>query len=93
MAERNADVPQERRIEFRIGINFGCVMRDDGDLFGTGVNVAVRLERIAEAGDICIAGRVFEDIQGKLDVIFEHAGEQRFKNIIRGLMGRFLPVD
>ncbi|WP_024508094.1 hypothetical protein [Bradyrhizobium sp. ARR65] len=59
MAERNTDVLQERRIEFRIGINFSDLMSDDGDLFGTGVNVAVRLEGIAEAGDICIAGRVF----------------------------------
>ena len=83
MAERNAAVPQERRIEFRIGINVGDVMLDRGDIFGDGVNVAVRLEGIAEAGGICIAGRVLEDIQGKLDVVFENAGEQQLKNIIR----------
>jgi TolB-like protein/Tfp pilus assembly protein PilF len=83
MAERNAAVPQERRIEFRIGINVGDVMLDGGDIFGDGVNVAVRLEGFAEAGGICIAGRVLEDIQGKLDVVFENAGEQRLKNIIR----------
>jgi class 3 adenylate cyclase len=79
MAERNAAVPQERRIEFRIGINVGDVMLDRGDIFGDGVSVAVRLEGIAEAGGICIAGRVLEDIQGKLDVVFENAGEQRLK--------------
>jgi adenylate cyclase len=83
MAERNAGVPQERRIEFRIGINVGDVMLDRGDIFGDGVNVAARLEGIAEAGGICVAGRVLEDIQGKLDVVFEDAGEQRLKNIIR----------
>src|SRR5262249_799599 len=64
-------------------INVGDVMLDRGDLFGNGVNVAVRLEGIAEAGGICIAGRVLEDIQGKLDVVFEDVGEQRVKNIIR----------
>jgi adenylate cyclase len=83
MAERNAGVPQEKRIEFRIGINVGDVMLDQGDIFGDGVNVAARLEGIAEAGGICIAARVLEDIQGKLDVVFEDAGEQRLKNIIR----------
>ena len=83
MAERNAGEPQERRIEFRIGINVGDVMLDRGDIFGEGVNVAARLEGIAEAGGICIAGRVLEDIQGKFDVVFEDAGEQRLKNIIR----------
>jgi adenylate cyclase len=83
MAERNADLPQERRIEFRIGINVGDVMLDRGDIFGDGVNVAVRLEGLAEPGGICIAGRVLEDILGKLDVDFEDAGEQRLKNIVR----------
>jgi adenylate cyclase len=83
MAERNAEVPQDKRIEFRIGINVGDVMIDRGDIFGDGVNVAARLEGIAEPGGICISGRVFEDIQGKLDVAFEDAGEQRLKNIER----------
>ena len=83
MAERNAAVPQERRIEFRIGINVGDVILDRGDIFGDRVNVAVRLEGIAEAGGICIAGRVLEDIEGKLDVVFENAGEQQLRDIIR----------
>jgi len=73
MAERNADVPQARRIEFRIGINVGDVMLARGDIFGDGVNLAVRLEGIAEAGGICMAGRLLEDVQGKLDVVFEDA--------------------
>jgi len=83
MAERNADVPQERRIEFRIGINVGDVMIDRGDIFGDGVNVAARLEGVAEPGGICVSGRVLEDVQGKLDIAFEDAGEQRLKNIAR----------
>ena len=71
MAERNADVPQEKRIEFRIGINVGDIMIDRGDIFGDGVNVAARLEGLAEPGGICVSGRVQEDVRGKLDIPFE----------------------
>jgi adenylate cyclase len=81
MAERNADVPQEKRIEFRIGINVGDIIIDRGDIFGDGVNLAVRLEGLAEPGGICVSGRVQEDAWGKLDIAFEDAGEQRLKNI------------
>src|SRR6266568_4267919 len=83
MAERNADVPQEKRIEFRIGINVGDIMIDRGDIFGDGVNVAARLEGLAEPGGICVSGRVQEDVRGKLDIPFEDAGEQQLKNIAR----------
>jgi TolB-like protein/Tfp pilus assembly protein PilF len=83
MAERNADVPQERRIEFRIGINVGDVMLDRGDIFGDGVNVAARLEGLAEPGGICVSGRVREDVEGKLEIAFESTGEQQLKNIAR----------
>ena len=83
MAERNADVPGEKRIEFRIGINMGDIIMDRGDIFGDGVNVAVRLEGIAEPGGICVSGRVQEDARGKLDVSFEDVGEQQLKNIAR----------
>jgi adenylate cyclase len=83
MAERNTDVPQEKRIEFRIGINVGDVMAERGDIFGDGVNVAARLEAVAEPGGVCVSGRVLEDVQGKLDIAFEDAGEQRLKNIER----------
>ena len=81
MAQRNKDVPQERRIEFRIGINVGDVMIDRGDVFGDSVNVAARLEGLAEPGGICVSRRVLEDIQRKLDIAFEDAGEQQLKNI------------
>src|SRR6266536_4690774 len=83
MAERNKDLPPERRIEFRIGINLGDIILDAGDIFGDGVNVAARLEGLAEPGGICVSGRVQEDIEGKLEVAFENAGEQQLKNIGR----------
>ena len=83
MLERNADVPQERRIEFRVGINLGDIIIDGGDIYGDGVNVAARLEGIAEPGGICVSGRVQEDARGKLDVAFEDIGEQQLKNIAR----------
>jgi len=83
MVERNADVPQDKRIEFRIGINVGDIIIDGGDIFGDGVNVAARLEGLAEPGGICVSGRVQEDAQGKLDIAFDDAGEQALKNIAR----------
>src|SRR5262245_26018115 len=83
VAERNTGVPRDRRIEFRIGINVGDIIVDTGDIYGDGVNVAARLEGIAEPGGICVSARVQEDTLGKLDVIFEDQGEQQFKNIAR----------
>ena len=81
MHGRNADVPQERRIEFRVGINVGDIIVDGGDIYGDGVNVAARLEGLAEPGGICVSGRVQEDARGKLDIAFEDTGEQQLKNI------------
>jgi len=83
MAERNAAVPTEKRIEFRIGINVGDIVVEDGDIFGDGVNVAARLEGLAEAGGICVSARVQEDAAGKLDLAFEDLGDQALKNIAR----------
>jgi adenylate cyclase len=83
MAGRNADLPGERRIDFRIGINVGDIVSDEGDIFGDGVNVAARLEGLSEPGGICVSSRVYEDVQGKLEVSFEDAGEQQLKNISR----------
>jgi TolB-like protein len=81
MIERNKDVPQEKRIEFRMGIHQGDIVVESGDIFGDGVNVAARLERLAEPGGICVSGRVQEDARGKLELAFEDAGEQSLKNI------------
>jgi len=83
MAERDADVPQDKRIEFRVGIHQGDVITEAGDIFGDGVNVAARLEALAEPGGVCVSGRVQEDAHGKLDVSFEDMGEQQLKNISR----------
>ncbi|MCZ6742138.1 MAG: adenylate cyclase, partial [Alphaproteobacteria bacterium] len=78
---RNAEQPDDRRMRFRIGINVGDVMVRDGDLFGDGVNVAARLEGLAEAGGICISGSVFEQVKHKLSFGFEDMGAQEVKNI------------
>ncbi|MCK1341653.1 adenylate/guanylate cyclase domain-containing protein [Bradyrhizobium sp. 38] len=83
MAERNSDVPANNRIEFRIGINVGDVIQDNGDIFGDGVNVAARLEAIAEPGGICVSDDAHRQLRDKLDVVFDDAGEQNLKNIGR----------
>jgi adenylate cyclase len=83
MAERNGPVPQNDSIEFRMGLNVGDVVVEDGDIFGDGVNVAARLEGLAEPGGICVSARVQEDAAGKLDLAFEDMGEQHLKNIVR----------
>jgi adenylate cyclase len=83
MAERNTALPVDKRIEFRIGINMGDIVVEDGDIFGDGVNVAARLEALAEPGGICVSARVQEDAAGKLDLAFEDMGEQALRNIAR----------
>src|SRR5258707_1118522 len=83
MAEGNAGVAAEKRIEFRIGINVGDIVVEDGDIFGDGVNVAARLEGLADPGGICVSARVQEDAAGRLDLTFDDLGEQSLKNIAR----------
>jgi adenylate cyclase len=83
MAERNADVPSDRRIEFRMGINLGDIIRDGRDIFGDGVNTAARLEALAEPGSICVSRVVRDQVRDKVDFGFEDLGEQSFKNIAR----------
>ena len=83
LAESSAPLPPDRRIEFRIGIHQGDIVVEDGDIFGDGVNVAARLEGLAEPGGICVSARVREDAAGKLDLAFEDIGEQALKNIAR----------
>ena len=83
MATRNADVPKDDRIAYRIGINLGDVMVDGSDLAGDGINVAARLETLAEPGGICVSGSVREQVHGTLDVDFEDIGDQQVKNIAR----------
>jgi TolB-like protein/class 3 adenylate cyclase len=83
MAENNAPLPADHRIEFRIGIHQGDIVVEDGDIFGDGVNVAARLEGLAEPGGVCVSARVQEDTAGRLDLAFEDMGEQALKNIAR----------
>src|SRR5215475_7149248 len=83
MAERNASVPQDERIELRIGIHVGDVIIEDGDIFGDGVNIAARLEGTAQPGGICISDDAYRQVRGKLDVDFQDTGEQKLKNIAR----------
>jgi len=86
MAERNAPIPNDQRIEFRVGIHQGDIIVEDGDIFGEGVNLAARLEGLAEPGGICVSARVRSDTAGKVeDVAFEDIGEQNLKNIARPL--------
>ena len=81
MAERNADVPQQIRLEFRIGIHVGDIIIDENDIFGDGVNIAARLEGIAEPGGVCISDDAHRQIRGKIDIAFDDIGEQTLKNI------------
>jgi adenylate cyclase len=83
MVGRNADVPDDKRIEFRFGIHQGDIIIDDGDIFGDGVNLAARLEGLAEPGGICVSRVVHDEIRDKLDFSFDDMGEQHLKNIAR----------
>ncbi len=80
---RNANLPEDRRMRFRIGVNLGDVMAEGDNLFGDGVNVAARLEALCEGGGVTLSGNVYEQVQGKLDERFEDAGEHEVKNIAR----------
>ena len=83
MAERNADIPPDRRMLYRIGINLGDIMIEENDIAGDGVNIAVRLEGIAEPGGICISASAYDQVRGKIEVEFADMGEQNLKNIAR----------
>jgi adenylate cyclase len=83
MAERNAAVPAPERIEFRIGINLGDVIVEDGDIFGDGVNIAARLEGLAEPGGVLISNNVHDQVRDRLPFAFTDLGEQQVKNIAR----------
>jgi adenylate cyclase len=81
MTERNTAVPEDHRVEFRIGINVGDIIIDEGDIYGDGVNIAARLEPLAEPGAICLSESAYQQIKGKLSLDVSNMGEQKLKNI------------
>jgi adenylate cyclase len=81
MAEQNASVPKDQRIEFRIGIHLGDIIIDDSDIFGDGVNIAARLEGIAEPGGVCISDDAYRQVRGKIEIACDDLGPQILKNI------------
>ncbi len=83
MRRRNSDVPEERRIQFRIGINLGDIIFDQDDIYGDGVNIAARLEQLADIGGVCVTGPVYDQVAGRLEVAFDDLGEKSLKNISR----------
>jgi adenylate cyclase len=83
MIARNAAVPAQRRIEFRMGINVGDIIIEDGDIFGDGVNIAARLEALAEPGGICLSAAAHEQVRDRLEIAFDDLGERQVKNIAR----------
>src|SRR5262245_9651310 len=83
MTGRTSDLPKDRRIAFRIGINIGDIIVEGDDIFGDGVNVAARLQEIAPPGGVCISSRVHEDVRDRLDAAFDDGGTQTLKNIAR----------
>jgi adenylate cyclase len=83
MASANFNIAATKRVELRIGIHVGDIISDDGDIFGDGVNIAARLEALADPGGICVSARVQEDVEGRIDAVFKDGGEQQLKNIAR----------
>ena len=81
--ERNAELPDSRRMEFRIGVNVGDVVEKEGRIYGDGVNIAARVEGLAESGGLCISGRVYDQVENKLDLEYKFIGEKKVKNITR----------
>ena len=83
VAQRNADLPADRRIEFRIGINLGDIIKDGREIYGDGVNIAARLEALATPGGVCVSRVVRDQVRDKLSFAFDDRGEQQVKNIAR----------
>ena len=93
LAERNANVPEDQRIQVRIGINLGEVIVEGDDRYGEGVNIAARLEQLAEPGGICVSGKVAREVEKKLAFGFEPMGEQQVKNIAEPVQAFRVKLD
>jgi adenylate cyclase len=83
LTERNEALPVNQQMHFRMGVNLGDIIEEDGRIYGDGVNIAARLESLCDSGDVCIAGRVYDQVENKLDVECEFLGEQKVKNIAK----------
>ena len=92
-SKQNGSVPQNKRIEFRIGIHVGDIIVDDNDIFGDGVNIAARLEGIAEPGGICVSDDAQRQIRGKIELAFDDMGPQSLKNIAEPMRVWRLQID
>jgi len=90
---KNADLPENRKMEFRIGVNLGDVIEEGERIYGDGVNIAARVEGLAEAGGICISGSAYEQIENKLALGYEYMGEQAVKNIIKPIRVYKVPME
>jgi adenylate cyclase len=93
LARRNASLPESRRMLLRIGVNLGDVIEQNGALYGDGVNVAARLEALAEPGGVCVSGTVYDYVDGKVPNTFRFAGEQTVKNIAKPVRAYHLAQD
>ena len=93
MKRRNRDVAGGQRIEFRIGINLGDIIFEEGDIFGDGVNVAARLEQLAGTGQVCVSAAVYDQVSGRLDLSFQDLGEQHLKNMKRPVQAYQVNLD
>src|ERR1051325_3704144 len=93
LKEKNADLPEHRQIQFRIGINLGDVVVEGGRLYGDGVNIAARLESLASPGGICISGTVYDHVENKLPLTYDYQGEQTGKNIAKPVRVYRLQVE
>jgi len=83
LSERNAELPYERQMEFRIGINLGDVVEEESRIYGDGVNITARIEGLAEGGGICISGTAYDQVVNKVGLEYEYLGEKKVKNITR----------
>jgi adenylate cyclase len=93
MRQRNADVSADQLIEIRIGIHIGDIIKEEGDIFGDGVNIAARLEGIAEPGGICLSVDAFRQVRGKIEAAFEDTGDHRLKNIEQPVRAYKIKLD
>jgi adenylate cyclase len=85
LGRENSGVSEDRQFRYRVGVNIGDIVLDEGDIYGDGVNVAARLQVLADPGGICVSGTAFEQVRGKLDLTFEHLGEKQVKNIVEAV--------